>query len=110
MTELPLFPTLMAFLPPVPLTVTVSAAPSPTPVPGWPERSMSTCFASVPVRLSTVMLSAPPLAVNWICSMLLRSMVMLATSRVKRTCEPLAAMSIFSLTLAPLNSSVSLPS
>ena len=34
----------MTFLPPVPLTVTVSAAPSPMPVPGWPERSMSTCF------------------------------------------------------------------
>ena len=34
---------------------------------------------------------------------------MLATSRVNRTCVPLAEMSIFSLMLAPLNSSVSLP-
>ena len=34
---------------------------------------------------------------------------MLATSRVKRTRLPLAEMSMFSLTLAPLNRSVSVP-
>ena len=65
---------------------------------------------SVPVRSLTVMVSAPPRALTSIRSTSLRSMVMLPTSRVNRTRWPLAEMSIFSLTSAPLKSIVSLPS
>ena len=60
-------------------------------------------MTSVPVRSLTVMVSAPPSALNWMFSTPLRSMVMVATSRVNRTRPPLAEMSIFSLMLAPLN-------
>ena len=73
-----------------------------------PDRSRP-AFTSVPVRSLTTMLSAPPKALNSMCSTPLRSIVMLPTSREKRTRAPLAEMSMFSLTLAPLNSSVSVP-
>ena len=89
---------------PVPLTVTVSAAPSPHAAAGRAARSIATCLTPVPVRSLTVMLSAPPSAVKLICSMPLRSMVTLPTSRVNRTRPPLAEMLMFSLMLAPLNS------
>ena len=56
----------------LPLTVTVSACPSPVPLPGVEPRSMPTCFTPVPDRSSTVMVSAPPRALNWICSTLLQ--------------------------------------
>ena len=55
------------------------------------------------------MVSAPPMALTSMVSTLSRSIVMLATSRVSRACPPLAEMSMFSLTLAPLNTSVSVP-
>ena len=93
----------------VALMMTVSAWPSPTPLPGVAARSMSTCLTSVPVRSLTVMVSAPPRALKLMVSTPLRSMVMLPTSRVSVARPPLAEMSMFSLTLAPLNSSVSLP-
>ena len=93
----------------MPLTITVSAAPSPWPLPGVADRSMVTCLTSVPVRSLTVMVSAPPRALSWMCSTPLRSMVTLPTSRNSRTRLPLAEMSMFSLTLAPLNTSVSVP-
>ena len=96
-------------LPLVPLTITVSAAPSPPP-PVVPARSTLTCVTSVPVRSLTVMVSAPPSALTSMRSTSLRSMVMLPTSRVNRTRPPLAEMSNFSSMLAPLNSSVSVPS
>ena len=94
----------MTSSPLVPLTMTVSAWPSPVPLPGVPARSMLTCVTPVPVRSLTVMVSAPPRALRSIVSMPLRSIVMLPTSRVKPTRLPLAEMSMFSLTLAPLNS------
>ena len=78
--------------------------------PASPTRSRSTCVTSVPVRSLTVMVSAPPRALNLMCSTPLRSMVTLPTSRKNRTRLPLAEMSMFSSTLAPLNSSVSVPS
>ena len=76
---------------------------------GGAARSRLTPVTPVPVRSLTVMVSAPPRALRLICSTPLRSMVTLPTSRVNRTRLPLAEMSMFSLTLAPLNSSVSLP-
>ena len=109
-TELPEAITWIWSLPPVPVTVTWSIEPSPVPVPGVALRSSATCVTPVPVRSPTVMVSAPPRAVKLICSTLLRSIVMLATSRVNRARVPLAVMSIFSLMLAPLNWSVSVPS
>jgi hypothetical protein len=54
--------------------------------------------------------SAPPRAVSWICSTPLRFMVMAPTSRARLTRPWLAEMLIFSLTLAPLKTSVSVPS
>ena len=75
-----------------------------------PARLTSTCVTSVPVRSLTVILSAPPSALKSIVSTSLRSMMMLPTSRVNRTRPPLAEMSKFSPTSAPLNSSVSMPS
>ena len=60
-------------------------------------------------RSLTMMVSAPPRALNSIASTSLRSMVTLAMSRVKRTRPPLAEMSMFSSTLAPLKRSVSVP-
>ena len=108
-TAAPLLATVMVSSPAVPLTITLSAAPSPWPLPGVADRSMSTCLTSVPVRSLTVMVSAPPKALTWMCSTPLRSMVMLPTSRNSRTREPLAEMSMFSPTLAPLNTSVSVP-
>ncbi len=103
-----------------PLLLVMMIASSPlvalmTTVSGWPSgaplepRSTATCFTSVPVRSLTVMLSTPPRVLSWIRSTLLRSMVMLATSRNSVARLPLAEMVMFSLTLAPLNSSVSLP-
>ena len=73
-------------------------------------RSRLTWVTSVPVRSLTVTVSAPPRASKLICSTPLRSMVMLPTSRVNRTRLPLAERSMFSAMLAPLNSSVSVPS
>jgi len=65
--------------------VTVSAAPSPTPLPGGDARSMATCVTPVPERSLTVMLSALPKALSWMCSTPLRSMVTLPTSRTRLT-------------------------
>ena len=79
------------------------------PPPSDDARSILTFLTSVPVKSLTVMVSAPPSALKSIVSMRLRSMVMLATSRVNLTRLPLAEMSIFSLMFAPLNSSVSTP-
>ena len=76
---------LIRSLPAVPLTVTVSAWPSPTPVPGVPARSIATCVTPVPVRSPTTMLSAPPRALSWMFSMLLRSMLTVPMSRVRLT-------------------------
>ena len=56
------------------------------------------------------MVSAPPSAWIWTCSTLLRSMTTLPTSRDSRARVPLAESSMLSLTLAPLNTSVSVPS
>src|SRR6266436_7784948 len=93
-------------LPLVPLTVTLSAARSPAPLPGIDAKSIATCVTPVPVRSPTTIVSAPPLALTWMCSMPLRSMVTAPMSRVKRTRLPFAEMLMFSLTLAPLNTSV----
>ena len=92
----------------VPLTVTVSAEPSP--LPPAPARSASIAVRSVPDRSPTTTLSAPPRARNATASTSSRSIVTLATSRKRRTRPPLALMSTFSETLAPLNRSVSRPS
>ena len=94
----------------VPLTMTVSAWPSPVPLPGVPARSRLTLVTPVPDRSLTVMVSAPPRALTLTCSTPLTSMVTLPTSRESRSRLPLAERSMFSLTLAPLNSMVSLPS
>ena len=56
------------------------------------------------------MVSAPPRALTWMFSTPLRSMVTLPTSRNSLTRLPLAEMSMFSATLEPLNTSVSVPS
>src|SRR3954454_24207426 len=95
--------TVMTSLPPVALMVTVSAAPSLAP------RSRSTWLTPVPERSPTVMLSAPPRALKSTCSTPFRSIAMAATSRVNSTRPPLAEMLMFSLILAPLNASVSVP-
>ena len=78
-------------------------------VAGARARSILTSLTSVLDRSLTVMVSAPPRAWKSIVSTSSRSIVTLATSRVSRTCPPLAEMSIFSAMLAPLNSSVSVP-
>ena len=96
--------TLITSSPLVALMMTVSAAPS-----GAAKVQVEFLDYAVSERSLTVMVSAPPRALKSIVSTLLRSIVMLATSRVNRTRLPLAEMSIFSLMLAPLNSSVSLP-
>ena len=93
----------------VPLTMTESAWPSPSPCPATPARSRLTWVRSVPVRSLTVTVSAPPRALKLIPSTPLRSMVTLPTSRVNRTRLPLAETSMFSATLAPLKSIVSVP-
>src|SRR5262249_11137026 len=65
--------------------------------PGAPNRFRDTWATPVPLRSPTVIVSTPPLAKKAISSVLLRSIVMVPTSRVKRTRPPLAVMSIFSL-------------
>ena len=104
-------------MPPLPLEVTVIASspfalkmftmsiwPSPVAEPSTPCGSIVTppLAASVPVRSLIKMLSAPPRAWKSILSTSLRSIVMLATSRAKNTRPPLAEISTFSLTLAPM--------
>ena len=53
--------------------------------------------------------SVPPSTRTRICSRPSRSMLIAATSRVRRTREPFAVTAIFSLALEPLKSSASLP-
>ena len=66
-----------------PLAITASAWPSPPPPNA--ARSTSASSDSVPVRSSTVTVSAPPSARTAMRSMPSRSMTMLAMLRVKRT-------------------------
>ena len=100
--RLPIDGRLMASSPSVPLTMTVSAWPSPRAAERAAEVDRHLASTSVPVRSLTTMLSAPPRALKSMRSTSLRSIVMLATSRVKRTRPPLAEMSMFSAMLAPL--------
>ncbi len=60
----PLLLTDITSSPLVALMMIVSAWPSPTPLPGGDARSRSTFLTLVPVRSFTVMVSAPPRALN----------------------------------------------
>ena len=100
----PLLPAaVIASLPPVPLTITLSAAPS------FAPRSTFTVVTPVPVRSFSVTVSAPPSVLRSTCSTPFVSIVMFATSRKSLNRLPFADRSMCSLTLAPLNSIVSVP-
>ena len=98
----------IASAPWVPLTVTVSAAPSPPPF--GPRRSSVDLrhVGAGQVVDGDVVGAAEGVEVD-AARRRSRSMVMLATSRVKQTRPPLAEMSMFSAMLAPLKSIVSVP-
>src|SRR5436190_908828 len=110
-TTAPLAPpaTVATSSPAVPSTVTASGAASPE-TPSGAARSAVNSLRSVPLRSCCVTASAPPRARKFTLSTSLRSIVTAATSRVNRTRRPFADRSMFSLTLAPLNASVSMPS
>ena len=108
-TDEPLLATLMWSSPAVPLTFTVSASPSPWPLPGVADRSIATCLTSVPVRSLTVTLSAPPKRRELDVLDAVEVHGDVADVAEQPHPRPLAEMSMFSLTLAPLNTSVSVP-
>ncbi len=99
----------MMSLPLVPLTMTASAAASPVVPPMAPARFTLTVVRSVPERLLTVTVSAPPSVLRSIASTSLRSMTMLATLRVNSTRPPFAETLKISLAALPLNSIRSVP-
>ena len=91
------------------LAVTASKAASPTPGIPAAEKSIATCFRSVPVRSPRVMVSDPPRACSSRRSTSFMSMTMLAMLRVSCTRPAAPKISKTSLILAPLKWTVSAP-
>ena len=97
----------IASTPLVALTITRSVSPSPPPP--MADRSLVNSVTSVPLRSSTVVVSAPASERTMTASTSSRSIVIAAMSRVSRTRPPFADTAIFSPIAEPLKRSVVAP-